>query len=227
MTEEEIERLVICTLRRLSPPILVMITAAEGYRKTIRRRLSECGQHLHLAFAEEVTDVAQWQDIGEVLPVEAWQERLPTTLAYRALVLPFLDYPLAAQLVNGMLNSPVVMRLHDALLAGIPVLALRYHCDPASELNQLRGAEIDSAYIKHMQATLTRLTEFGVTLCTMSQLLEKLTPGVDMTASSDIATHRYLTLTDIMDNPDLASKPGVHLTDAATDFLKNRKITRV
>jgi hypothetical protein len=55
-----------------------------------------------------------------------------------ALLLPFLDYPLAADLVNGTCN-PVARRVHDALLSGLPVLALRYHCDPASELNQLRG----------------------------------------------------------------------------------------
>ena len=63
----------------------------------------------------------------------------PAARPYRALVLPFLDYPLAMDLLSGSLQSPVARRLHDALLSGLPVLALRYHCDPASELNQLLG----------------------------------------------------------------------------------------
>jgi hypothetical protein len=66
--------------------------------------------------------------------------------------------------------------LHDALLGGLPVLALRYHCDPASELNQLRGAVSTTPYAGHMQATLARLTACGVTLCTMNELLAKLEP---------------------------------------------------
>lgn len=38
-----------------------------------------------------------------MLPVSAWQDALPPT-PYRALLLPFLDYPLAADLVNGTLQ---------------------------------------------------------------------------------------------------------------------------
>ncbi|MGL6577145.1 hypothetical protein ACSZOE_08005 [Aeromonas hydrophila] len=72
------------------------------------------------------------------MPASIWQQALPPA-SYRALVLPFLDYPLAMDLLSGSLQSPVARRLHDALLSGLPVLALRYHCDPASELNQLLG----------------------------------------------------------------------------------------
>jgi len=37
MTDEEIERLVTRIIHRLQPPVLVMVTAADGYRQAIRR----------------------------------------------------------------------------------------------------------------------------------------------------------------------------------------------
>lgn len=102
------------------------------------------------------------------------------------------------------------------------MLALRYHCDPLSELNQLRGAQADSAYAGHLQATLTRLEACGVFLGTMNELLTTLDAPTAPAASSE--PRRYLTVTDIVNNPALAAAPHAQLTDAAIDYLKNRKI---
>ncbi|WP_434636857.1 hypothetical protein ACMYSK_16195 [Klebsiella sp. I138] len=223
MTDEEIDRLVTRIIHRLRPPILVMVGPATGYRQAIRSRLAGSGQRLQLALDEGISDAEQWQAMGEILPSSAWPESLPSA-AWRAVVLPFLDYPLAADLVSGTLQSPAARRLHDALLAGLPVLALRYHCDPASELNQLRGAANDTPYASHIQSTLARLTECGVTLCTMNELLEKLAAeSVAIAQAPATGARRYLTVTDIVNNPALACAPDVVLTDAAIDFLKNRK----
>ena len=38
MTDEQIEGLVARVLQRLRPPVLVMVTAADGYRAAIRQR---------------------------------------------------------------------------------------------------------------------------------------------------------------------------------------------
>ncbi len=181
-----------------------------------------CGESLHLALDSGIDDGEQWRAIGKTLPAVDWQQELPSA-SYKALLLPFLDYPLAADLVKGSLHGPVARRVHDALLSGLPVLALRYHCDPASELNQLRGAQPDSAYAGHMQATLARLAECGIALCTMNELLEKLASGREAAAPSASGPRRYLTVTDVVNNPALACAPEAQLTDAAIDFLKNRK----
>ncbi|WP_438437726.1 hypothetical protein [Kluyvera sichuanensis] len=219
MSEQQIDRLVAQILQRLQPPVLAMVTAADGYRQAIRQRLAGCGQRLVLAMDETLEDAAAWHQLGEVLPLSG-----EPPMGYKALLLPFLDYPQAADLVNGTLQSPVARRLHEALLAGIPVLALRYHCCPHSELNQLRGAVIDSAYTAHIDATLARLAACGVTLCTMNELLEKLTTGVTAPAPAPLAaTRRYLTVTDIVNNPSLAARPDVVLTDAAVDYVKTKK----
>ncbi|MBZ7672108.1 hypothetical protein [Klebsiella grimontii] len=222
MTDQQMEDLVERIIQRLRPPVLVMVTAAAGYRHAIRQRLASCGESLHLALDSGIGDGEQWRAIGKTLAAADWQQELPSA-SYKALLLPFLDYPLAADLVKGSLHSPVARRVHDALLSGLPVLALRYHCDPASELNQLRGAQPDTAYAGHMQATLARLAECGIALCTMNELLEKLASGREATAASANNPRRYLTVTDVVNNPALACAPEAQLTDAAIDFLKNRK----
>ncbi|HEY4466505.1 MAG TPA: hypothetical protein VGN53_01710 [Klebsiella sp.] len=222
MTDEQMEYLVERIIQRLRPPVLVMVTAAAGYRHAIRQRLANCGECLHLALDSGVDDGEQWQALGKTLPAANWQHALPSA-PYKALLLPFLDYPLAADLVNGSLHSPLARRVHDALLSGLPVLALRYHCDPASELNQLLGAQPDTAYAGHMQATLARLSECGVTLCTMNELLARLVSGSEATAPPVSTARRYLTVTDVVNNPALACTPEAQLTDAAVDYLKNRK----
>lgn len=226
MTDEQIERLVERMLQRLQPPLLVMVTATKGYREAIRSRLAGCGHRLHLALEEGIEDAMQWKPLGDAVASSVWQQTLPQT-PYRALVLPFLDYPLAMDLLSGTLRSPVAQRVHDALLTGLPVFALRYHCDPASELNQLLGAQPNSAYAGHMHAALTRLSEIGVTLCNINELLETLASGDDaapVPASTTSTARRYLTVSDVERNPLLASAPEAQLTDAAIDFLKsNRK----
>lgn len=222
MTDQQMEYLVERIIQRLRPPVLVMVTAATGYRHTIRQRLAGCGERLHLALESGMDDNEQWQAIGQTLPTADWQHALPSA-SYKALLLPFLDYPLAVDLAKGALHSPLTRRVHDALLSGLPVLALRYHCDPASELNQLRGAQPDTAYAGQMQATLARLAEYGVTLCTMNELLERLASGREATAASASNPPRYLTVTDVVNNPALACAHEARLTDAAIDFLKNRK----
>ena len=105
MTDEQMEYLVERIIQRLRPPVLVMVGPAAGYRQAIRSRLAGCGQRLQLALDESVTDAALWQAVGETLPSNALQEALPST-AWRAVVVPFLDYPLAADLVNGTLQNP-------------------------------------------------------------------------------------------------------------------------
>lgn len=222
MTDEQIEGLVARVLQRLRPPVLVMVTAADGYRAAIRQRLAGSGYPLRLALEDGLADAAAWREVGEIIPSSAWQEALPSA-PWRAVLLPFLDYPLASDLLNGTLSSPLARCAHEALLAGIPVLALRYHCDPLSELNQLRGAQADSAYAGHLQATLARLESCGVFLGTMNELLATLdAPTAPAAASGE--PRRYLTVTDVVNNPALAAAPHAQLTDAAIDYLKNRKI---
>lgn len=61
MTDEQIEGLVARVLQRLRPPVLVMVTAADGYRAAIRQRLASCGYPLRLALEDGLADAAAWR----------------------------------------------------------------------------------------------------------------------------------------------------------------------
>ncbi|HGI8147964.1 TPA: hypothetical protein ACJT78_004615, partial [Klebsiella pneumoniae] len=68
-----------------------------------------------------------------------------------------------------------------------------------------------------------RLEACGVFLGTMNELLAKLdAPTAPAAVNSE--PRRYLTVTDVVNNPALAAAPRAQLTDAAIDYLKNRKI---
>ena len=185
------------------------------------------GYLLRLALEEGLADAAAWREVGEIIPSSAWQDALPSA-PWRGVLLPFLDYPQASDLLSGTLRNPVSRCAHEALLAGIPVLALRYHCDPHSELNQLRGAQAGSAYAGHLQATLARLEDLVIecvaeNMAVKKELLAKLdAPTAPAAVNSE--PRRYLTVTDVVNNPALAAAPRAQLTDAAIDYLKNRKI---
>lgn len=66
MTNQQMEALVERIVQRLRPPVLVMVTAAAGYRHAIRQRLAGCGESLHLALDSGIDDGEQWQSIGKM-----------------------------------------------------------------------------------------------------------------------------------------------------------------
>lgn len=56
MTEQQIDTIVNLILQRLQPAVLVMVTSADGYRDLIHQRLARCGERLHLALDETISD---------------------------------------------------------------------------------------------------------------------------------------------------------------------------
>jgi trehalose utilization protein len=66
MTDEQMEDLVERIIQRLRPPVLVMVTAAAGYRHAIRQRLAGCGSACTWRWIAGRRE--QWQAIGETLP---------------------------------------------------------------------------------------------------------------------------------------------------------------
>ena len=105
MTDEQIEGLVTRILQRLRPPVLVMVTAADGYRAAIRQRGG-----LRLPAAPRAGGGSRRRHRvargGRDYPVIDRQDLLPSA-PWRAVLLPFLDYPQASDLLNGTLRNPV------------------------------------------------------------------------------------------------------------------------
>ena len=58
----------------------------------------------------------------------------------------------------------------------------------------------------------------------MNEMLEKLALGAGISPPhASTTSRRYLTVTDIVNNPSLAGAPDAVLTDAAVDFIKAQK----
>ena len=215
MTDQQMEDLVERIIQRLRPPVLVMVTAAAGYRHAIRQRLAGCGESLHLALDSRIGDGEQWRAIGKTLAAPDWQQELPS--AYIGAATAVSRLPAGGGSAEGFpaqSRCPPRARCPAERPAGAgAALSLR----SASELNQLRGAQPDIAYAGHMQATLARLAECGIALCAMNEVLEKLASGREARRQS-AAARRYLTVSDVVNNPALACAPEAQLTDAAIDF---------
>ncbi len=67
MTDQQMEDLVERIIQRLRPPVLVMVTAAAGYRQAIRQRLAGCGESLHLALESGIDDGERQLTFDEVV----------------------------------------------------------------------------------------------------------------------------------------------------------------
>ena len=223
MTDNEIEFLVATVLARLKKPVLLVLTAGTGYQQEIIERLATLDMRFDIVMTDNATKrhcSTLWKKLGESLPCDFLNE-VPPRLSYSAVVLPFMEYSLAAELVCGTLLSPVSQLVHHALISGVPTLALRYHCDPHSELNALRGFDANPAYLQQIQHTLAQLQRYGLTLCDMNELIARLTaPAM---SSSEYSNTRYITLAELENNPALANHSASRFTDAAIDYLKEIK----
>lgn len=223
MTDNEIEHLVAIVLARLKKPVLLVLTAGTGYQQEIIERLAMLDMRFDIVMTDDAPKrhcSTLWGKLGKSLPCDFLHE-VPPRLSYSAVVLPFMEYSLAAELVCGTLLSPVSQLVHHALISGVPTLALRYHCDPHSELNELRGFDKTPAYLQKIQHTLVQVQNYGLTLCTMSELFARLTaPTVP---SSGCNTTRYITIAELENNPALANHSASRFTDAAIDYLKEIK----
>ena len=220
MTESDIERVVALTLQRLHPPTLLLIAEPQDYQQTIHLRLGSCDCDFRIAL-DKTADEEQWKSLGQIMTTNDVLRSLCMD-AYHAVVIPFMPYSLAADIVNGAMHSLFVQMIHQALCRDLPVLALRYYCDPLSELNQLKGAVKNQNYIQFMQAKLATLKSIGVTLCTLDELIEKLSGNSNEMPVAKVA-RRYVTLSDLTQDPTISAMDGALLTDAASDYIRQKK----
>lgn len=223
MTDNEMEHLVATVLARLKKPVLLVLTAGTGYQQEIIDRLATLNMRFDMVMTEEATRrhcSTLWGQLATSLP-DNFLYALPVHLPYSAVVVPFMEYPLATELVSGTLLSPVSKLLHHALISGIPTLALRYHCDPHSELNELRGLDKNPAYLQHIQQTLAQLQKYGLALCTMSEMIARLITSPEMPSAG--CRNRYITVAELVNDPALVSHSASRFTDAAIDYLKEMK----
>ncbi|WP_431223929.1 hypothetical protein ACQ86O_01985 [Serratia sp. L9] len=217
MQLEIIDRLVNEVLLRVRPRALVLLTAADGYQEIIQSRLRHCktlsltalfADNAHKFHAEEA-----WCHLG---PLTTLAEITGTGALdnIERILIPFLDFSTAAEVANGLLQSDSAKLINLALMSGKPVMALDYNCNPASELNQLKGLSRGGA-----NPALSKLAARGIQLCTLDQMLSA------EPIASGAAAQSYMTLSELKRRNGQAP-PGAKLTDLALEYSRGKSNPR-
>ncbi|TQI78561.1 hypothetical protein FHU10_1404 [Serratia fonticola] len=217
MQREIIDKLVSEVLLRMRPRALVLLTAAEGYHEIIRTRLQHCQTFSPVILfsdnARQFHAETDWRQLGPITSLAEISQSGALDNIERVLI-PFLDFATAAEVANGLLQSDAARFIQLARMSGRPIMALDYNCNPASELNQLKGLS------RAPQADyLPKLAAQGIELCTLDRMLSAQPAATEQLAAPPQA---YVTLSELK-RLNGHSPPGAKLTDLALEYSRGKK----
>lgn len=218
---EIIDKLVNEVLSRMRPRALILLTAADGYKEIIQTRLQLCKTLSPVFFiannACEFHKKEEWCSAGTITTQSemTWHGALDNI---NKVFIPFLDFTTAAEVANGLLLSDSAQLINMALMNGKPVMALDYNCNPASELNQLKGLSRGGGMDASVNY-LPKLAEHGIQICTLDQML-----SADPVAAAAVGgtVQPYITLGELKRRNGQAP-PGAKLTDLALEYSRQKK----
>lgn len=218
MQREIIDRLVNEVLSRMRPRALVLLTAAEGYQEIIRTRLQHCQTFSPVILfsdnAREFHNEADWGQLGPITSLTEISQTGALDNIERVLI-PFLDFATAAEVANGLLQSEAARFIHLARISGRPIMALDYNCNPASELNQLKGLNRAGGNLPQVDHR-PKLAALGIELTTLDRMLSAKPDDVTAPAQG------YITLSEFK-RCDGHIPPGARLTDLALEYSRGKK----
>ena len=232
MDNQLIEHLVSTIMQRLQKRTLLVLTNASGYKNEIYDRLAQCHcSNFSIYVAENALkthQVDKWQQLGEIIHPEQ-QDLISLLSQYQNILIPFMDFSTLGDLANGIFNQYETKLIHIALMKNINTLALKYNCDPTSELNEILDLGENKKHNLLIQNNIEQLTQSGIQFCTIQDMERALTnnesqynteakPEIDSTMID-----RYITLNEVMKNPKKYCLTNNKLTASAIDFLKNMK----
>lgn len=225
MNERVIEQIVSQVLRQLRKRILVLITPALDYEQVVYQRLKQLSM---VSFSVYMTEeqvkqghLVDWKQLGEVLTVDTL---LCSTLReYDSLFVPFIDAQLVNEIANGSPVSEAGQIILSDLAQNIPVMALKYHCCPESELNQILGFNKNKQYNHLIKENIRKTISLGIQFDVLNEIENKilLTEFNNIKPKeNDNNLIRYITLHEVMNDPRAFSLNTHKLTDSAIDYLK-------
>lgn len=222
MQREVIDKLVNEVLLRMRPRALVLLTAADGYHEIIRARLQQCQVFSPvILFCDNARQFHTEADWGQLGPITSLTEISKTGALdnIERVLIPFIDFATAAEMANGLLQSEAARLIHLARMSGRPIMALDYNCNPASELNQLKG--LSRAGENSPQADyLPKLAAQGIELCTLDQMLSAQPAATEHAVAAP--AQAYITLSELK-RLNGRSPPGAKLTDLALEYSRGKK----
>ncbi|WP_299014873.1 hypothetical protein [uncultured Photobacterium sp.] len=226
MDEQAIRKLVERVLQEQSAPTLMVLTPASGYHKEIAARLSQWTGIRWAILADEATkpELAAMASLGQTI---CWDGSQPAEWlgSFEQVVFPFLDFATLAEISLGLYQSRASQLCQYALMKGMPVYALDYQCNPASELNQLMGLDRSQAMTVRAQAQLAQLQELGIAVGSIEQVEAMMAGGKSISTTESISekSSSYVTLSDVKSKGVNAFTLQDNLTDLAAEYLKEQR----
>lgn len=228
MNEKRIEQIVEQIVRQLNQRVLVVLSPVDGYQQAIYQRLAQFSSVSFSFYATELMSsapcVEQWATLGTVLGKNTFS--LNELGKYHCVLLPFIDAKTVGEVASGLFTSEESQLVLHALSRNIPILALKYHCCPESELNQILGVNTNKQYNRLIKDNMTKLISLGVQFNTLNEIEYKLSVNNLNQKSEPKNSHhqeRYITLNEVMKNPGEYVANSNKLTDSAIDYLKSLK----
>lgn len=227
MNEQLIEQIVQQVLCQLKRRVLVVLSPVEGYQQAIYQRLAQldavCFSFYATAPMHEVPNLEKWAALGKLVNENTL---LTQQLAdYHHIFLPFMDAGVVGEIANGLFTSEESKLTLSALSQNIPVMALKYHCCPESELSQVLGLNKNEKYNHLVKENITKIISLGVQFGSLNEIENKFLSGdIKKEVKPKINNenlNRYITLKEVMNNPRGYSANENKLTDSAIDYLKS------
>lgn len=229
MDAQLIEKIVAEIEKRIRKPILLALTPALGYQNEIYQRLTLFSTVRFSLFvstsAKETYSLEKWEKLGKRENITP--ETFYSLSSYHALFIPFLDNKLVGEIANGLLMSEESQLIHSALSQNIPIIALPYFCQPESELNEIIGLNKNKEYNLIIKNNIQKLTTMGFVFCSINDVEEYLSTYKKREQTNleikQKDNNRYITLNEVMANPEDYHLAKHKLTDSAIEYLKSVK----
>jgi len=172
--------------------------------------------------AREYHDEITWSKLGTVISTSTITQ--PGQLdIYDAIYIPFMDFVTLTEVANGLFHSEAAIIIHHALMSNKPVISLNYNCNPASELNQIKGLNRGSAVndFRNIEKT---LIQKGMSFSSLDEMIDKQSTLEKSMPLSLSKTSHYITLSEVTKkNGDYSGEN--RLTDLAREYLREKSIT--
>lgn len=227
MNEKLMEQIVAQVLSRLKKQVLVVLSPAQSHEQAIYQRLMQMTSVSFTVYATDMMstheNIAQWASLGNIITKETIN--IEALHQYHCIFLPFIGTKAVGEVANGLFISEESQLVLQGLSQDIPIMALKYHCCPESELNQILGLNKNEQYNNLIKDNIKKAILLGVQFDSFNNIEEKLLIiRCEQNKKSNIKNtnrERYITLKEVMDDPGIYCLKRNKLTDSAIDYLKS------
>ncbi|MTC61448.1 hypothetical protein GKR50_15770 [Providencia rustigianii] len=226
MNEKLIEQIVLRVLQQMKRRVLVLLSPSQGYQQAVYQRLVQLPAVSFSFYATKEmltkSNIEQWQELGQLLDLTSFNAEKITE--YHCVFLPFIQTKTLNEVVHGLSVSEESQFVLHALSQNIPIMALKYHCCPDSELNQILGLNKNEQYGNLIKENINKAISLGIQFDTFNNIENKiLIKNDEISNENKIDQNRYITLREVMNDPKEYSLNKNKLTDSAMDYLKSLK----